>query len=147
MRTAARHAGVMVDLPTIDDPNPKQEKYVSHIGRKLEPKLKVAAYRKQRPRPDDWRKQPKVDWCWQKILESGWQWSEKPQDMAEELEEWLEAEIPNLPEDVEQVEETAYNIVVYWHERQFGNEQLIFEFLNTCADLPLHKPPEDDDVE
>ena len=50
MRDAARQAGVSVDITFIDDPNPKQGKYVSGVtGKALPAKLEVACYRLPRP--------------------------------------------------------------------------------------------------
>jgi hypothetical protein len=145
MRNAARAAGVSVDLTSIDDPNPKQEKYTSNTGKALPAVLKVAAYRVQRNRGGDWRQLPKVDWCLNKTREEGWQWAPSaPEAMSDELRQWLPAAVESLPADVEQVQETEYNIMVHWHERTEGDEVSVFDFLKHCADLPLHKPVKDD---
>lgn len=145
MRKAAREAGVSVELTSIDDPNPDQEKYISHIGKKIPAKLKVAGYRIQRRRVGDWRRLPSVNWCLKKKLEDGWQWTEAGDAMSEELKRFVDAEVHHLPADVEQVEESGYNIVVYWHERVKGSEAVVLNFLKSCAELALHKPIDDED--
>ena len=63
MRMIARAAGVSVELTSIDDPNPKQGKYIAYTGKPIPPVLKVVAYRLQRKRARDWRHLPKVSWC------------------------------------------------------------------------------------
>jgi len=146
MRKAAREAGVSVELTSIDDPNPDQEKYTSHLGKKLPTVVKVAGYRLQRRRIGDWRRLPQVNWCLQKKKKSGWQWREEASEhLSAELKDYLDEVVETLPTDVEQVEESGYNIVVYWHERQEGTEEKVFDFLRKCAELPLHRPEENDD--
>lgn len=146
MRNAARGVGVMVELTTITDPNPKQDKYISHIGKRLEPNLKVAAYRVQRKRDRDWRQLPKVNWCLKKSLDGVWQWDEPINEhLSVKLRDWLVNAVEELPDDVEQVEEIGYNITIYWHERAPGDEQHVFEFLGHCTSLPLHEPVPDSD--
>ena len=68
MRQGARAAGVSVDLTTIDDPNPEQDKYISHTGRSIPARLNVAGYRIQRRRQQNWRRLPEVDWCLKRKL-------------------------------------------------------------------------------
>ena len=145
MRMAARRDGVSVELTTITDPNPNQDKYISHIGKKIEPNLKVAAYRLQRRRASDWRQLPQVNWCLKKDLAGAWHW-QAPADeaMSAELKDFLDQRVQALPEDTEQVQEVGYNIVVYWHERNPGDEDTVFNFLKQCAALPLHKPQEEE---
>jgi hypothetical protein len=141
MRNAARSAGVSVELTSIADPNPDQDKYTSHIGKKIDPILKVAAYRVQRRRERDWRQLPQVNWCLQKDLGGHWHWTEPASEfMSDELCVWLDENINTLPNDVMQVDETSYNVTVYWHERVKGEEEKVFSFLKHCAGLPLHKP-------
>ena len=155
MRQAAMAAGVSVDITTIDDPNPKQDKYVSQsTGKPLLAKLKVVGYRLQRRRGDDWRQKPGVHWCFERRLKAG----EVAmgaltavlfprQQLSAELVEFLGTEVPLLPVDVEKVEEVAYNITVYWHEKEAGSERHVIDFLKRCAQLPLHSPdPPDDPV-
>jgi hypothetical protein len=140
MRKSAREAGISVELTSIDDPNPDQEKYVSHIGKKIPAKLKVAGYRIQRRRIGDWRRLPAVNWCLEKKFEDGWQWTETSQSMSGVLKRFLDEEVPKLPDDVEQVEESDYNIVVYWRERTKGSEGNVLDFLKRCAELALREP-------
>lgn len=146
MRTAAREVGVQVELTTIDDPNPDQDKYTSHIGKKLPTRLNVAAYRLQRKREQDWRQLPEVNWSLYRDLEKSWHWRSPPADeMHPELVAWLDNSTAQLPEDVEQVEENRYTITVYWHERTAGTEQQVFDFLQSCADKPLIAPVDEDE--
>ncbi len=146
MRMIARQAGVSVELTSITDPNPKQEKYISPTGRPIPPDLKVTAWRYQRRREGNWRELPEVNWCAQRMLDKTWHWQEKPSGHAsDELRNWLNNSIESLPEDVDQVEESRYDITVYWHEAQKGTEQAVLDFLRQCADLPLHKPVEEDE--
>ena len=52
MRDAARQAGISVKITIIDDPNPRQEKYLSQTTGKMMPaRLKLACYRLQIPSP------------------------------------------------------------------------------------------------
>ena len=52
MRDAARQAGISVKITVIDDPNPRQEKYLSQTtGRMMPARLKLACYRLQLPTP------------------------------------------------------------------------------------------------
>lgn len=148
MRTAARGAGVLVELTSIDDPKPKQDKYISPTGRPLPPVLKVVAYRKQRRREGDWRKLPEVNWCRQRVRGDGWHWLVEPGAvMSRDLVAWLEKETERLPDDVEQVEESGFNITIYWHERTKGSEETVLNYLKTCAELPLYEPGEIDPEE
>ena len=57
--------------------------------------------------------------------------------MNRELVNWLNQVAQGLPADVVRIEETNYNICVYWHERTRGSEQLVLEFLKDCASMPL----------
>ncbi|MBL6690982.1 MAG: hypothetical protein ISP91_11365 [Pseudomonadales bacterium] len=146
MRTIARQSGVSVDLTSIEDPNPRQDKYVTHTGRRIPPKLKVTAWRVQRKRERDWRQLPEVNWCVQRMLDKSWRWSvELPDEASDELKNWLNNSIESLPNDVDQVEESRYTITVYWHEAEKGSEQIVLDFLRQCADLPLNKPVEEDE--
>jgi len=146
MRNIARQAGVSVDLTSIEDPNPKQDKYISNTGRPLPPDLKVTAWRVQRKRERNWRQLPEVNWCVQRMLDKSWRWSIEPSDDAsDELKAWLNNSIESLPNDVDQVEESRYTITIYWHEAEKGSEQIVLDFLKQCADLPLHKPVEEDE--
>ena len=145
MRNAARAEGVTVELTSIADPNPKQDKYISHIGKPIDPVLKVAAYRVQRRRSSNWRLLPQVNWRFSRDLEGNWHPQQSASEhISDDLAAWLPEQVVQLPADVEQVEEMNYNIIVYWHERRPGDEKKVFEFLKQCAGLPLHKPLEDD---
>ncbi len=148
MRQIARGAGVQVELTTIDDPNPKQEKYLSHIGTKIEPNLKVIAWRVQRKREGGWRQMPPVHWCIQKALDGTWRFDRWPtESMNEVLVTFIKSALQSLPDDVEQIEEEGFNITVFWHERHKGSEQQVIEFLKECAALALYAPNEEDDLE
>lgn len=142
MRTEARHAGVIVELTSIDDPNPKQDKYVSHLGKQLETVVKVAAWRKPRQRHRDWRDLPRVNWRISRIINQDggkdWQWDEQPPAaMHPDFKKWIESAVEELPEDVEQVEEETYMLSVYWHERLLGSEAEVIEFIADCVEQPL----------
>ncbi len=146
MRNLARGAGVSVDLTTIEDPNPNQDKYITHTGRKIPPDLKVTAWRQQRKRERDWRELPEVSWCAQRNLDKSWRWHIDPNEHAsDELRNFLATSIESLPDDVDQVEESRYCITIYWHEADKESVQDVLDFLKQCADLPLHKPVEEDE--
>jgi len=141
MRLNARAAGVSVELTSIDDPNPKQDKYITYTGKRIPAVLKVVAYRLQRKRQSDWRHLPKVSWCLVKDLDSNWHWKSEPNEaMNRQLAEWLEVIAPDLPRDVVQIEEDSYSICVYWHESTKGDEQAVLDFLKHSAELPLIEP-------
>ena len=146
MRTEARHAGVNVELTRIDDPNPRQDKYISNLGKAIEPIVKVAAWRKPRQRPRDWRELPDLRWSLSRIIDKGWQWDAgPPAGMHPALQAWLPEAVAELPEDVERVEETGFVISVYWHERKLESAEDVIRFLQACADQPLMLPPSDED--
>ena len=67
--------------------------------------------------------------------------------MSRDLVAWLEKETERLPDDVEQVEESGFNITIYWHERTKGSEETVLNYLKTCAELPLYEPGEIDPEE
>ena len=81
----------------------------------------------------------KLDGSWLRTSDGG--------QFSSELKNFLERAKESLPEDVEQVEESSYNIVVYWHERTPGSEDNVLNFLQKCAELPLHDPPPEEDLE
>lgn len=144
MRAAARNEGVAVELTSIDDPNPVQDKYLSPTGRALPPALKTAAWRVQRKRETGWRSLPPIHWCGVR-RQSGWDWISLPVElMDDDFCQWLIAAVERLPQDVEQVEEASFNISVYWHETTEGTESDVFEFLNQCRDRQLYKSVDDD---
>jgi len=141
MRMIARAAGVSVELTSIDDPNPKQDKYIGYTGKRIPAVLKVVAYRLQRKRDSDWRHLPKVSWCLFKGLDNNWHWtSELDEAMNKQLAGWLEDVAPDLPSDVVQIEEDSYNICVYWHESTRGDEQAVLDFLKHSTELSLIEP-------
>ena len=140
MRRLARAAGVTVQLTSIEDPNPDRERYTTGTGRALPPLLKVVVWSRGRETAVGWRQLPEVNWCLQRNPDKSWRWSgEVPAAMSEELKAWLDEALVSLPEDVEQVQESRYRIEVCWHERSMGTEQLVLDFLEHCAKLPLHK--------
>jgi hypothetical protein len=141
MRMIARAAGVSVELTSIDDPNPKQDKYITYTGKRIPAVLKVVAYRLQRKREREWRQLPKVSWCLSKDLDNNWHWkSELNRAMNKELAGWLQDVAPGLPADVIQIEEDSYTISVYWHERIKGEEQVVLDFLKNSDELLLIEP-------
>ena len=138
MRQAARKAGVSVDLVMIDDPNPEQDKYISYSGRIIPARLKVAAYRIQRDREHRWRRLPEIRWSLKRRIDGSWLWDSSGESLSSELMTFLEKAKEELPSDVEKVEESSYNIFVYWHERTPGSEDNVLNFLTKCAELPLY---------
>lgn len=138
MRMVARAAGVSVELTSIDDPNPKQDKYIAHTGKRIPSVLKVVAYRLPRKRASDWRHLPKVSWCMVKDLENNWHWKSRLHvEMNKQLAGWLQSAALNLPNDVVQIEEDSYNICVYWHESFKGDEQIVVDFLKHSSEFSL----------
>ena len=136
MRQTARAAGVSVDLVTIDDPNPDQDKYISHSGQRIPPRLQVMGYRIQR-RPDPgWRVLHEIQWCLKRELDGSWHWVLKGPQLSPELINFIDASKGLLPEDMIKVEESSYGIIIYWHERTAGTEDDVLNFLQKCAELP-----------
>ena len=136
MRQAARLAGVSVDLMTIDDPNPNQDKYISHIGHAIPARLKVVAYRIKRIRRPEWHLLPDIQWRMERQLDGDWLWVSKKPHLSRELKNFLDDAKRSLPGDVLKVEESSSNIILYWHERTAGSEDNILNFLKKCAELP-----------
>jgi len=121
LRRRAMGSGIMVELTRIRDPIPDQEKYRTGTGRRVEPILSVVAYRVHRPRPDDRRAHPRLDWA---LLRQpggklpfvpGWSF-EQPVDLPPATRTLLQASLPLLPDDVVKVDEVNYMVSVYWHE-------------------------------
>lgn len=155
MRQQAMAEGIAVQITTMEALAPAQQEG----GRQRQvSRREVVGYRIQRPRPSNWRQAPKVDWCLRRAPQEQEQEQKQEQEqgnltvvelpraaMAEELLAFLEARVPGLPEDVEQVEERAYNLTVYWHEKQLGSERQVIDFLKECSELPAHReqPPGD----
>jgi hypothetical protein len=146
MRKAAMAAGVSVALTRIDDPDPDPEAYLSNTGKPLERVMAVVAYRRFRPRPDQWRQRPEIAWALNrqagaqvKGLPPGWQWHDtQVAGLPPALHAWLVVAVSSLPDDVVRVEEAKFIISVYWRERADaqGVSKLI-DFLRDCAALPL----------
>ena len=143
MRQTARAAGVSVDLTIIDDPNPDQDKYLSHTGRKIPAKLEVVAYRIQRQRGHDWQRLSDLRWCLERRLDGGWVWVTDGELLSKEMRNFLDKSTDDLPADVERIEESRHKISVYWHEKAEGDEDYVLKFLRQCAHLPLHEHPPD----
>ncbi|HAK52538.1 MAG TPA: hypothetical protein DCM54_11645 [Gammaproteobacteria bacterium] len=154
MRRQAMGLGVNVEITSITDPIPKQEKYLSSTGKQLEPNLSVTAYRVARKMPQSWRKIPLVNWTIERRVASEgddlpgtWCWDpNKPNDMSKELTDFIVAEIVSMPDDVVRVDENNRIISGNWHERgDVDGVQQIATFLDGCARRPEVKV--DDDFE
>lgn len=125
LRQLAMGLGINVELTSIPDPVPKQDKYVSSLGKPLDPILKVIAYRKARKMPDEWRRATMVNWSIERRLESddddlpaNWCWvDERPATLPKEFVTHLSTTLAELPNDVERVDEMNRTLSVYWHER------------------------------
>ena len=70
LRQLAMGLGMNVELTRITDPVPKQDKYISSLGKSLEPILKVIAYRKARKMPAEWRRAAIINWAIERRLAS-----------------------------------------------------------------------------
>ena len=155
LRKQAMESGISVELTSIRDPIPRQDKYISNTGKSLEPIVKLVAYRMPRTKPRHWRLSPAIDWALERgdaempDLPGLWRWSEsKPETLSEAMNEFLRNELISLPDDVVKIEELNYVMSIYWHERS-GEVGLasILRFLNGCIDIPLRpvgESPEDD---
>ena len=155
MRKEAMGKGISVELTGILDPIPHQDKYISNTGKRLEPILKVAAYRVLRKKPRQWRLSSAIDWGLERgednapDLPDTWCWSQaKPDALSKEMVGFLVNEIASLPDDVVKIDEMNYVLSVYWHERS-GEAGLasIVRFLNGCVEIPLHNLQGDLDQE
>ena len=155
IRKEAMGKGISVELTSIQDPIPNQDKYISNTGKRLEPILKVAAYRISRRKPRHWRLSPVINWGLVRgeddapDLPGTWCWSEaKPEALSEEMGNFLVNEIASLPDDVVKIDEMNYVLSVYWHERsrQAGLASIV-RFLNGCIEIPLHNLQDDLDPE
>ena len=154
MRRDAMALGINVELTSILDPIPRQEKYLSSAGKQLEPNLSVLAYRMARKAPQSWRKPTTVNWAIERRVSSvdaylpdTWSWEEKkPENMSGELVDFIAAEIILLPDDVVRVDEIDRIISIYWSERSDADGvQQIAKFLDGCTRRPEVKA--DDDFE
>jgi hypothetical protein len=143
LRRTAMGEGFSIEFTSIDDPDPDPEKYLSNTGKPLERVMKVVAYRMPRPRPQDWRRRPAVDWYAvrrpQKItinsgMPDGWDWMESvPENMSDELTRQILNNISSLPDDVVRVDEEKYVMSFYWRERgDAGTLAEIVDFVRSC---------------
>ncbi len=62
LRKQAMASGIGVELTQIDDPIPKQDRYLSNTGKALPPRLSIVAYRTHVKKPRVWRNPERVDW-------------------------------------------------------------------------------------
>ena len=145
IRKSAMGRGVSVEMSRIQDPIPKQDKYFSNTGQPLDPILLVMAYKMPRPRPKEWRLNPKIDWILcrtdEKSLEfpQTWAWEDlRPSLLSDSFVSFLKNELANLPDDVVKIQELNRVVTVFWHERsgETGLEMVI-DFLHRCA---AHSP-------
>lgn len=151
MRREAMDKGISVELTSIQDPVPRQDKYLSNTGKRLEPLLKVAAYRVVRKKPLEWRLSPVIGWGLERGeepcpgLPEPWRWSQpKPDVLSEEMKVFLARELSSLPDDVVKIDEVNYVLSAYWLEGS-GEVGLasIVRFLNGCVAIPLQNLPDD----
>ena len=141
LRQQAMAQGISVELTSIDDPIPKQKKYVTGTGKQLKAVLQVAAYRIVRQQDRDWRREPEANWSLERRavaqdieLPGTWCWlDDKPDNLTPEFIRYLTDKMSHLPEDVVRIEEVNRVISVYWHERsEEAGLQSIVEFLTGC---------------
>ena len=144
LRQLAMRLGINVELTTITDPVPKQDKYISSLGKPLDPILKVIAYRKARKMPVEWRRATIVNWTIERRVESedddlpdNWCWvDERPATLQKEFVTHLGTALAELPDDVARVDEMNRILSVYWHERHDAAAvHRIDQFLDSCAAL------------
>lgn len=145
LRREAMRQGVHVEITKIDDPIPKQDKYITHTGRRLDPILNVTAYHLFRKKPAEWRQERTLSWSIERRvtpsttgLPGNWEWIEKPVGLAPGLAESVASTLPLLPDDAVKVSETNYRVSVYWHERS-GQSGLagVMQFLGETVHQPL----------
>lgn len=139
-RKEAMGQGIGVELTRIDDPIPDRDKYLSSTGKPLAPILGVAAYSLTRPKSDEWRISPRIDWILERKAEISpdlpghWHWHKsRPAEMSREFEDFLVRELPSLPGDVVKIQEVNDRLVIYWHE--LSNEEgfaSLVAFLRGC---------------
>jgi len=156
LRQAAMRDGISVELTQIEDPIPKQDKYISPTGRPLEPLLKVAAYRLARQKPLEWRKTPRLDWCIRRCAEAStnslpgtWDWrDQEPDGLNTAFLQFLAERVAQLPGDVVQIEEHNFMLTVFWREAS-GDEGLssVVSFLKDGVAIELVEPGDDSDLD
>ena len=151
LRKQAMDQGISVELTRIEDPIPRQDKYLSSTGKPLEPILSVAAYRIVRPKPREWRISPQIKWVLERRAENStelpgrWHWgNSKPKEISPEFEEFLSRELASLPDDVVRIQEVNSSLIVYWHESS-GEEGLasIVRFLEGALSIYPYKMYDD----
>jgi hypothetical protein len=139
-------AGIRVALTRIDDPDPDPEAYLSNTGKPLERVMAVVAYRRFRPRPDQWRQRPEIAWALNRKqgaridgLAPDWQWQDtQVAALPPILHDYLVGAVSCLPDDVIRVEEQNFIISVYWRERADPQELTkLIDFLRDCTALSL----------
>lgn len=140
-RRVAMAEGVMVDITVIDDPNPLQEKYRAASGRRMEPRLEIAAWRRACKRSNTWQKEILMDWCAERHFEpaggialvADWYWT-APAEVSlvpAQKRQLLGERLGQLPDDVVRVEEKNGAVTVYWREREEDEAvRLVLDFLH-----------------
>lgn len=157
LRRKASGDGLRVDITRIDDPVPKQEKYLSNYGKPLAPNLTIPAYRRSRPRAEGRHQNVSVGWAverralpGQDDLPGTWAWlPARPPLISDEFARFLGQALRHLPEDAVRVDEVGGVVSVYWHERT-GELGLagVLGFLDGCvARAPGIQSDDSDDAD
>jgi hypothetical protein len=142
-RKIAMGRGISVEMSRIQDPVPKQDKYLSNTGQPLDPVLSIMAYKLARPRQKELRLNPRIDWILSRTgknsqeLPLTWEWGDgKPELMSEKFLSLLQQALGDLPDDVVKIQELNQVLTVFWHERS-GEKglTLVAEFLERCTAL------------
>ncbi|MDA0791472.1 MAG: hypothetical protein O2780_18710 [Proteobacteria bacterium] len=154
LRRKAMAAGIHVDISRIDDPVPKQEKYLSNFGKQLPPHLTVTAYRRNRPRSAFSHRHKPVGWAVERRASPGsdglpgtWAWlPARPPRVTHEFAVFLADALGHLPEDAVRADEANGVISVYWHERT-GEAGLgaVLDFIDGATALQAGFQPDDSD--
>ncbi len=154
LRRKAAGVGLRVDITRIDDPVPKQEKYLSNLGKPLAPNLTISAYRRSRARAEARHPKGAVGWAIEKRALPGhddlpgtWAWLPmRPPLISDEYARFLAEALRDLPEDAVRVDEAGGVISVYWHERT-GELGLaaVLDFLEGCVAKPSGIQSDDSD--
>lgn len=148
-RRAAMKKGIIVEMTSIEDPDPDLEKYLSSTGKPLERKLGVAAYRLQRRKAPDHEARAEAKWAAvgyparkRIAITERWVWLDaEPGPGQKEIKTFLGANLDHLPPDVVKAEEKNFFISVYWQED--GEVQEVIDFLERCATVwPARIDPE-----
>ena len=144
LRKVAMSLGINIEITSIDDPDPLQEKYLSSSGKQLAAVIPVIAYRLALAKSKARDSFPRVNWAIERdikredsSLPSIWCWEgEKPKGLSPKLSEFIISNIESLPEDVIRVDEYSQIVSIYW--REAGDEeglQSIHHFLGNCVKL------------